>query len=109
MKIAVWGMFLAALSLVCSSCGKQEVRPYNYSVIVVNNYFERIDSVKLSCYELNSIEVNNNSNEIILSQEDYPLSFISASGLHYSANLKIQGVKENLQIVVDNNGRVIII
>ncbi len=96
------------ISLALNSCEKAEVEPKEYSVIVTNSYFERIDSVNLSTYELKSIEISKSSIEINLNKGNYPFTFISASGLGFESTVAIKGLRENLQIIVNENGEITI-
>ena len=105
MKTAIW-MISFLFSFIFMCCEKEEVEIDEYFVVVKNEYFEKIDSVKLASYELNSIEVNHISKEISINTGNYPLRFITESDLYFNANIKIQGIKEKLQIIVDENGQI---
>jgi len=99
-------MSLVVCSWIFISCEKGKVEPQEYVVMIHNNYFERIDSVRLSVYKINSIDVNHRSEKIILDNGNYLFSYISVSGLAFGSEVSIQGEKEKLQITIDKNGHV---
>jgi len=108
MKTVIWATCLIFCSSIFLSCSEEQLEPTEYFVRVNNNYFEVIDSVKLSTYHLSSIDTGQVSDEVLLNKSNYPFSFFSASGLFFETEISIQGLKKNLDIIIHENGQITI-
>ncbi len=106
MKKVIVSLFLALFSIVLVCCEKESLEPEMYKISVYNGYFEQIDSVKLNLIDLGSIDINSYSSPIHFKKGQFPITYITKSGLFYSANVNSKGEYENLVVNIDNNGTI---
>jgi hypothetical protein len=104
MKKVKVSLFLVLFSITLVYCNKESIETEIYKISVYNGYFEQIDSVKLNLIDLGSLDINSYSTPILLKKGLFPITYITESGLFYSANVDSKGIHENLVINIDNNG-----
>ncbi len=95
------------ISFCLWGCKKEPVLP-TANVIIQNEYFERLDSVMLSNQKIGKLEVMEQSKVLQIQAGNYGFSCLTKSNLEITANVKIVGSKNNVFLVVKNNGSVTI-
>ena len=102
-------IIISIFSLFIFSCKKEELGvPINYSVFIKNNYFETIDSIFIDSLFIDTLKTKQISTPLTLKKQVYQFSCKTFSKLRISAKVKIQGVKENLTIILLSDGKIII-
>jgi hypothetical protein len=81
------------------------VSPY-LSLKVKNEYFEVIDSIKVSNLSIPKINVGDQSNSISIIEGKCIFRCLTKSNLEILANLNLIASKQEVIIVVSNNGSV---
>lgn len=85
---------------------KKESPLTNANVLIRNEYFEPLDSVKLSDQKIGKLDINEQSKVLQLQVGSYGFSCLTKSNLIITANVKIAGSKKLVSLVVRNNGSV---
>lgn len=98
---------IVLIVVLLSSCSKDEDLTIDtYQLSIENKYFERIDSIYVGQYFKDSLLVNQISEPLKLKKNSYVFSCITDSKLKLSANILIQGRKENLKLVINESGKI---
>jgi hypothetical protein len=103
-------LFLFPISiLIFLSCIKEEIISPYYLVSVKNSYFEPLDSIYIGNKNIGNLDINQISDQDTLSPGTYKIKCKTASNLQISADIILQGSQQHTQIVLLQNGKIIII
>ncbi len=93
------------ISAFCIAC-KKESSITSAAVVIQNEYFESLDSVKLSGQRFKKLNTGEQSEKIILQEGQYVFSCITNSNLIITANIKLIGSNKTDVLVIKSNGSV---
>lgn len=97
-----------AVALILFSCNKEQNPLTSYQVSIKNNYSGLIDSIYVGDHFIDSLNINQETQPITLKKQEYQFSCKTFSTLKLTATINIQGLKENLTIIVQSDGKITI-
>src|SRR6218665_126865 len=99
-KAGTTKLFLVLLISSCAglSCKKETVELDVFSVTLKNNYFEKLDTVKLADKTFLNLPVSTSTPPFALSKGVYSLHCVTHSKLSIDASLNIKGSHEKAEI-----------
>jgi hypothetical protein len=96
---------LLLISIFVFACNKDTL-PEIYSVSIQNNYFEALNSIYFDKQYVDTLKEGKTSQTIRLKKQTYSFTCKTLSSLKLSATINLQGNKENLTIIVNQNGKI---
>ncbi len=99
-------LFLIITKFLISSCSEDEL-PIKYELIFKNNYFESIN-VKIDTIEVPKLLPNQESKAILIQKGIYEIQCTTKSNLLIKSNLDLKGKNEQVDIILDKKGKIIL-
>lgn len=97
-------LFLFLLSIILFSCEDEVRKPNIYKVIIKNNYFEKINKINLGNHKIDTLNIKEQSDTLLLKKGIYSFYCTTESKLVLKNSVKIQGYKSVLDLVLEKEG-----
>ncbi len=97
---------LVATNFIILSCSKDEL-PSEYNIVFKNNYFEVIN-IKIDTIKIPRLLPNEISKPIFIQKGIYQIQCITKSNLLIRSKLDLKGKNEQINIIINKKGKLII-
>lgn len=94
-------LFLFSIITIFCSCNNQ-----GYSWIKIeNNYFEKLESVKVGAISFNNLEPGHKTDKIKLDKGDYSIEILTNSQVRLSSILSLKS-NDDLTLIITSEGKI---